>query len=99
LYYVEFVRPSPGVSLEEFRTKLRERTLAWAERYPEDDLLYMIERSWHLGPEPGFLIIWRARDHARLDVWKRDLGLVDPQGAISEIVDAALYEDLGHEQL
>lgn len=99
MYYVEFVRRRPGVPVEEFRTRLRERTLAWAERYPEDRLLYMIGRSWNLGPEPGYIIVWQAGAMARFDAWKRDLGPVDPQASVSEIVDAGIYEDLGEEQL
>lgn len=99
MYYIEFVRRRPGVSVEVFRTKVGERTLAWAERHPADKLLFMIGRSWNLGPEPGYLIVWQAESMARFDEWKRALGPVDPQTAVSEIVDAGVYEDLGEEQL
>jgi hypothetical protein len=101
VYFVEFCEPRPGVSLDRFERVVREYLEGWAAEHPEDELVCAIGRSWWLGPEPGYITIWRIRDVSAFERWQRELAGAEASershefDAVCRIVQAGLYEDIG----
>jgi hypothetical protein len=73
LVYAEFRSRKPGVDLELFHTLIGRRTDAWADSYPEDILVLNAGRTWRLGPEPEYLVIYYTPDSGleRFTEWER----------------------------
>jgi hypothetical protein len=107
VYYIEFFRKKPNVSLEEFQRVVGGGFKRWAKLHPEDAPVLAIARTWRLGPaEAQYMIVWEIPDFARIDEWTvarrsdpASAAAVD-EGTISVAdVDAGVYEDIGLELL
>jgi hypothetical protein len=100
VYFVEFFEPRPGVPLDTFKRVVTEYLSAWARDHPDDELVCTIGRSWWLGPEPGYMTIWRVADTSVFERWENELGDETAAAAnaefdqVARIVQGGLYEDL-----
>jgi hypothetical protein len=100
MYFVEFFEPRPGVPYDKFRTVVTEYLSGWAAEHPDDELVCTIGRRWWLGPEPGYMTIWKVADTSVFERWEDELS--EPTAAkgnrefdeVARIVQAGLYEDL-----
>ena len=100
MYYVEFFRKRDGVPIEEFHREVRQSYSQWQQDHPQDELVLLIGRTWRLGPRPSYICVWKIRDLARIDEWRRDMPGPDVMDRTVQIIeDAGVYEDLGQEQL
>jgi hypothetical protein len=66
--YLECFRRLPGVEEADFRTKTLPNFEQWSQRYPQDELLGVLARTWRLGPDP-YLLVWRFGSSHRWDEW------------------------------
>jgi hypothetical protein len=73
LVYVEYRSRRPDLDLQLFHTIVGRRTDIWADSYPEDVLLMNVGRTWRLGPEPEYLVVYYTPDSGleRLTEWER----------------------------
>jgi hypothetical protein len=73
LVYVEYRSRKQDVDLEIFHTLVGQRTNAWADQYPEDILVLNAGRTWRLGPEPEYLVVYYTPDSGleRFTEWER----------------------------
>src|SRR5215472_1755817 len=75
----------------------------WRRQHPEDELVLPIGRTWHMRPKPGYMVIWRIKDVTTFEHWNAEFAkqtILDQHGeveAMGTIVDAGVYEDIGHE--
>jgi hypothetical protein len=71
--YVEYTSRRPGVSLEAFHTIMRLGTGGWGSEHGDDAAVLVLGRTWRLGPEPEYMIVWHvpAFGIERLDEWER----------------------------
>jgi hypothetical protein len=105
LYYIEFLEKHPSVSQQRFQEVVRAVNDRWAAGHPDDELVMIIGRTWRLGPQRGYMIVWRIKDFSRLDTWNaefRKQQILENHAELDEvgtIVDAGVYEDLGDEVL
>jgi hypothetical protein len=100
MYFVEFFEPRPGVPFERFREVVTTYLAGWAREHPEDELVCTIARKWWLGPEPGYMTIWRIADPSVFERWEGELSEAGAAARnaefdeVARIVQAGLYEDL-----
>lgn len=94
LVYLEFIRRQPGASLDEFHRIAGTSFREWSERYPEDELLLNLGRTWRLGPYP-YLLGWRCRGIDRLDEWNEIFGSGTVDDIESPILDVMATEASG----
>ena len=105
MYYIEFVEKNPGVSQQRFQEVVRASNERWAANHPGDELVMIIGRTWRLGPKPTYMVVWRIKDFATFQMWNAEFQrqeILDDHGEFEEvgtIVDAGVYEELGHEVL
>jgi hypothetical protein len=105
MYYIEFVEKNAGVSQERFQEVVRASNERWAAKHPDDELVMIIGRTWRLGPKPTYMVVWRIRGFETFETWNaefRKQQILDEHGEFEEvgtIVDAGIYEELGHEVL
>jgi hypothetical protein len=98
MYYIQFIRPKPGVSAERLQEVLDATGNEWEKAYPEDEQVLFLKRLWRLG-EYEYIKIWRVRDLARLDEWSNlsatDAGAAGHVHDWLEVVDdvAGVYVD------
>lgn len=73
LVYVEYRSRRPDLDLALFHAIVGRRTDIWADSYPEDRLVLSIGRTWRLGPEPEYLVIYYTPGSGleRLREWER----------------------------
>ena len=73
LVYVEYRSRNPGVDVATFHSIVGRRTEAWADSYPDDQLLLNVGRTWRLGPEPEYLVVYYTPNYGleRLEDWER----------------------------
>jgi hypothetical protein len=71
--YVEYTSRRPGVSLEAFHKIMRLGTGGWGSEHGDDAAVLVLGRTWRLGPEPEYMIVWNvpAFGPERLDEWER----------------------------
>lgn len=72
LVYIEYISRLPGIDLETFRAQAAQGQEGWDSGY-EDELVLSVGRTWRLGPEPGYMTVWHARNAGldRIDAWDR----------------------------
>ena len=72
LVYIEYISRLPGIDLETFRAQAAQGQEGWDRGY-EDELVLSVGRTWRLGPDPGYMTVWHARDAGldRIDSWDR----------------------------
>ena len=72
LVYIEYISRLPGIDLETFRAQAAQGQEGWDSGY-EDELVLSVGRTWRLGPDPGYMTVWHARDAGldRIDAWDR----------------------------
>ena len=72
LVYIEYRSRKPGVELAHFHAIVGRRTDRWADEFPEDILLLNAARTWRLGPEPEYLVIYYTPHSGveRLTAWE-----------------------------
>jgi hypothetical protein len=59
LVYIEYLTRLPGVSVEQFHFALgRVTAAAWTDQHPEDVLVLNLGRTFRVGPEPPYLMVW-----------------------------------------
>lgn len=103
MYYIEFVERNEGVPLQRFQEVVRQSNERWQRQYPDDELVLMIGRTWRMGPKPGYMVVWRIKDFTTFERWKAEFAkanILHEHGEFEQvgtIVDAGVYEDLGHE--
>lgn len=103
MYYIEFVERNQGVSVQRFQDVVRMSNERWQREHPEDELVLMIGRTWRMGPRPGYMVVWKIKDFSTFQRWTGEFSRTDTlrkHGEFEEvgtIVDAGVYEDLGHE--
>lgn len=104
MYYIEFVEPVEGVSLERFRQVLQQSADDWAREHPDDELVLNLGRTWRMGPRNArYLTIWKIEDFSVFERWKEEFAKPEVAKEYTElqkvyrIVDAGVYEDLGRE--
>jgi hypothetical protein len=73
LVYVEFVSRRPGVDLHQFHAAQLQAQAGWAGGHTEDLLIWQAARTWRLGPEPEYLVVWYTPGCGleRIDEWDR----------------------------
>lgn len=73
MIYVEYTSRRPGVSLEAFHKIMRLGTGGWGSEHGDDAAVLVLGRTWRLGPEPEYMIVWHvpAFGPERLDEWER----------------------------
>ncbi len=73
LVYVEYRSRRPDLDLSLFHTIVGRRTDIWADSYPEDVLLLSVGRTWRIGPEPEYLVVYYTASSGleRLTEWER----------------------------
>lgn len=73
LVYVEYRSRRHDLDLQLFHTIVGRRTDIWADSYPEDVLLMNVGRTWRLGPEPEYLVVYYTPGSGleRLTEWER----------------------------
>jgi hypothetical protein len=71
LIYVEFISRRASVDVQTFHRAQRQAQEGWAAGHGEDKLLWSGARTWRLGPEPEYLVIWFTPGGGleRLDQW------------------------------
>lgn len=105
MYYIEFVEKNPGISQKRFQEIVRMSNERWEREHPGDELVMIIGRTWRMGPKPTYMTIWRIKDFAAFETWNSEFqktDIIDKHEEFNEvatIVDAGVYEDLGHEVL
>jgi hypothetical protein len=72
LIYIEYKSRNPGVDLEHFHTIARRNYQGWSNDNPEDALLLSLGRTWRVGPEPSYLIVYFTPNKGleRLGEWQ-----------------------------
>ena len=72
LVYIEYISRLPGIDLETFRAQAAQGQEGWDSGY-EDELVLSVGRTWRLGPDPGYMTVWHARNASldRIDAWDR----------------------------
>lgn len=100
MYYIEFYDKRPGASLERFHSITRTSFAEWSRRYPEDELVANLGRTWRMGPHP-YLLVWGCSGFERLAEWDeifRSGTVADIEDPILEVlttVAAGFYRDVG----
>lgn len=103
MYYIEFIERNPGVPQQRFDEQVRKSNERWQREHPEDELVLLIGRTWRMGPKPGYMVIWRIKDFSTFQRWNEEFSRQDILDKHDEfldvgtIVDAGVYEDIGHE--
>lgn len=103
MYYLEFIAPKPGVTQQDFQDTVRSTIDRWGAEHPEDEFVLCIGRTWRLGPQLPYILVWKIADARRLQDWDTEFRSRDipadygPFFEVASIVDAGLYEDLGQE--
>jgi hypothetical protein len=71
--YVEYTSRRPGVSLEAFHKIMRLGLGGWASDHDDDVAVLTLGRTWRLGPEPEYMMVWHVPTFGleRLDDWER----------------------------
>lgn len=70
MIYIEYFSRRPGVELADFHAGVA-KGLEWSAGYSEDQLILHAARTWRLGPEPEYFMVWYS-PHAgfeRIDEW------------------------------
>jgi hypothetical protein len=93
MYYIQFIRPKPGVSEERLQEVLAATGNEWEKAYPEDEQVLFLKRLWRLG-EYEYIKIWRIQDMARLDEWS-SLSATDAEAAEHVHSWLEVVDDLG----
>ncbi|MDH4104258.1 MAG: hypothetical protein OEV29_12900 [Thermoleophilia bacterium] len=72
LVYVEYRSRNPAVDLAHFHAIVGRRTDRWADEFSEDILLLNAARTWRIGPEPEYLVIYYTPTAGleRLTAWE-----------------------------
>ncbi len=100
MYYVEHFSKREGVPIEEFYREVKESYAQWLRNHPEDELVLLIGRTWRLGPKPNYMAIWKIRDFARFDQWRKDMPGPSVMEKGAQVIEfAGVYEDFGQEQI
>ncbi len=100
MYYIEFFSKKEGVPLERFYKEVREGYEQWMKEHPDDELVLLIGRTWRLGPEPNYMAVWKVKDFARFDEWKKHMPGPEEIEKGAQIIEfAGTYEEFGEEQL
>jgi hypothetical protein len=100
MYYIEFYDRQPGVSLERFHEVTLSAFPEWSRRYPEDEIVANIGRTWRLGRDP-YMLIWSCRGFERWNEWDDIFhsNVVDdlevPLLDVMSTYRTGFYEDLG----
>jgi hypothetical protein len=70
--YVEYTSRRPGVALEAFHKIVELGTGGWSADHGDDAAILVLGRTWRLGPEPEYMIVWNvpAFGPERLDDWE-----------------------------
>jgi hypothetical protein len=100
MYYIEFYDRRPGVTLDRFHSVVTTNFAKWSSRYPEDELVANIGRTWRMGPYP-YVLVWGCSGFDRLAEWDE----IFQTGTMAEIEDpvvevlatfaAGFYRDVG----
>lgn len=99
MYYIEFYERRHGVAVEEFHRRTINGFPEWSRRYPADELVLNIGRTWRMGPYP-YLLVWGCSAFERLDVWDevfRSSEVDDLEYPIFEVMNtftAGVYRDV-----
>jgi hypothetical protein len=74
MIYIEYFSRRPGVELAEFHAGVAKGS-EWGDDYAEDRLILLVGRTWRLGPEPGYFMVWHSPNAGfeRIDAWDRIL--------------------------
>ena len=114
MYYVEYFRRNAGVPLAHFHAVVRRTVEAWAAQHPQDRCVLLAARTFRLGPEPGYLLIWEFDSFARIDAWKAEVHARDVErharrtagdrvedafNDVATVEQAGIYDALGEEIL
>jgi hypothetical protein len=67
LYYIEFYERVSGIPLDEFH-RTDESFREWSRRYPQDELVANLARTWRIG-QHSHLLIWGGTGFERLAEW------------------------------
>lgn len=72
LVYIEYKRRLPGADLEYFHKIARRNYQGWADENAEDILLLSLGRTWRVGPDPEYVIVYYtpAKGLERLGEWQ-----------------------------
>ncbi|HHT9131508.1 MAG TPA: hypothetical protein ACFYED_03380, partial [Candidatus Tripitaka californicus] len=72
MIYIEYFSRRPGVELAEFHAGVAKGS-AWGDGYVEDRLILLAGRTWRLGPDPEYLMVWHSSNAGfeRIDAWER----------------------------
>jgi hypothetical protein len=73
LVYIEFKSRKPHADLEYFHKIARVNYGGWATENPDDVLLLNLGRTWRVGPEPEYVIVYWSPESGleRLGEWER----------------------------
>jgi hypothetical protein len=100
MYYIEFYDRRPHVALDEFHRVTLSAFPEWERRYPDDELVANLGRTWRLGRDP-YILIWGIRSFAQWDEWDRvfhsDVAddLEVPLLEVMTTYQSGFYQDLG----
>lgn len=73
LVYAEYRSRRPDLDLELFHQIVGRRSDVWQDSYPEDVLILNVARTWRLGPEPEYLVVYHTPGSGleRFTEWER----------------------------
>jgi hypothetical protein len=102
MYYIEYFRRKPGVDLDEFHRTVKASFDYWEKNNPPDKLVLLLGRTWRMGPDPGYIAVWKMSDFQRLREWEQSAAKKKASGAanvadVAEMLDSGMYEDFGQE--
>ena len=85
MYYIEFVEKNEGVPQQRFQEVVRVSNERWAADHPGEELVMIIGRTWRLGPEPTYMVVWRIKDFTTFETWNaefRKQEILDNHGTV-----------------
>jgi hypothetical protein len=73
LVYIEFKSRRPTTDLEYFHKIANRNYLGWADEHPEDVLVLNLARTWRIGPDPEYVIVYYTANGGleRLGAWEQ----------------------------
>ena len=102
MIYIEYIQRKAGVEYEIFTFLGDQSWWAGADSEGDDDMVAQLGRTLRLGPDPGYMAIWRCRGMDKLDEWERyfssNAALKDRHGRASHraisFAGAGCYDEL-----
>lgn len=71
IIYIEYIQRKTGVDYEIFTFLGDQSWWTGADSGGDDDMVAQLGRTLRLGPDPGYMAIWRCRGMDKLDEWER----------------------------